>query len=44
VLTGIKPLPALPPLSSIKVQNINPYTWGSREDTINTWFTDNIVE
>jgi iron(III) transport system substrate-binding protein len=44
VLTGVKPLPALPPLSSIPVQNINPYTWGSREDTINTWFTDNIVE
>jgi iron(III) transport system substrate-binding protein len=44
VLTGVKPLPALPPLSSIPVQNINPYTWGAREDTINAWFTNNIVE
>ncbi len=44
VLTGVTPLKALPALSSIKVQTINPYTWGSREDTINTWFTDNIVE
>jgi iron(III) transport system substrate-binding protein len=44
VLTGVNPLKALPALSSIKVQTINPYTWGSREDTINTWFTDNIVE
>jgi iron(III) transport system substrate-binding protein len=44
VLQGVSPLSALPPLSSIHVQNINPYTWGAREDTVNTWFTDNIVE
>jgi iron(III) transport system substrate-binding protein len=44
VLQGVKPLPALPPLSSIPAQTINPYTWGSKEATINTWFTDNIVE
>ena len=44
VLQGINPLPSLPPLSSIPVQNINPYTWGPREDAINTWFTNNIVE
>ncbi|HTW08776.1 MAG TPA: extracellular solute-binding protein [Acidimicrobiales bacterium] len=44
VVQGVKPLPALPPLSSIPVQNINPYTWGAREETINAWFTDNIIE
>jgi len=44
VLQGVSPLSALPPLSSIPVQNINPYTWGAREDVINTWLTDNIVE
>ena len=38
------PLKALPALSSFKSQAINPYTWGAREDAINTWFTDNIVE
>jgi iron(III) transport system substrate-binding protein len=44
VLQGVSPLSALPPLSSIHVQNIDPYTWGAREDAVNTWFTDNIVE
>ncbi len=44
VLQGVNPLKALPALSSFKSQTINPYTWGSREDTVNTWFTDNIVE
>jgi iron(III) transport system substrate-binding protein len=44
VLAGVNPLKALPALSSFKSQTINPYTWGSRENTINTWFTDDIVE
>ncbi len=44
VLTGVQPLPALPPLTSVKVQVINPYTWGSREGQINTWFDSNIVQ
>jgi iron(III) transport system substrate-binding protein len=44
VIKGEAPLPALPPLSKVPAQNINPYTWGGREDMINTWFTDNIVE
>jgi iron(III) transport system substrate-binding protein len=44
LLTGVNPLKALPALSSFKSQTINPYAWGAREDTINTWFTDNIVE
>ncbi len=43
VIQGISPLPALPPLSSAKTQNINPYTWGPREAAINTWFDSTIV-
>jgi iron(III) transport system substrate-binding protein len=43
VLTGVNPLPSLPSLASVKTQTINPYTWGSQEATINTWFDSNIV-
>jgi iron(III) transport system substrate-binding protein len=44
VLQGVKPWSSLPPLSSLHVQNINPYVWGSREDTVNNWFTNSVVE
>lgn len=44
VLNGVKPLPALPSLASVHTQTINPYTWGSRENTINAWFDKNIVQ
>ncbi|WP_276938827.1 extracellular solute-binding protein [Ferrimicrobium acidiphilum] len=43
VLSGINPLPAVPSISSIKTQVVNPYKWGPQEGTINTWFTNNIV-
>jgi iron(III) transport system substrate-binding protein len=43
VVTGVNPLAALPSLSSVKTQSINPYTWGPQEGTINTWFDANIV-
>ncbi|HEX6448416.1 MAG TPA: extracellular solute-binding protein [Trebonia sp.] len=43
VITGVKPLPALPSLGATKTQTINPYTWGPQEGTINTWFDSNIV-
>ena len=43
VLQGTSPLPALPSLASVKTQTINPYMWGPREATINTWFDSNIV-
>ena len=43
VLQGVSPLAALPPLPSVTTQTINPYTWGSREANINTWFDANIV-
>src|SRR5487761_816767 len=35
VLDGVKPLGALPSLSGVHVQNINPYIWGSKENTVN---------
>jgi iron(III) transport system substrate-binding protein len=44
VLQGVNPLPALPSLSSVQTQTINPYTWGQQESTINTWFDSNIVK
>jgi iron(III) transport system substrate-binding protein len=43
VIQGVSPLPALPSLASVKTQSINPYTWGPREGTINTWFDSSIV-
>ena len=30
VLQGVSPLPALPSLSQVKTQTINPYTWGTQ--------------
>ncbi|HSZ39477.1 MAG TPA: extracellular solute-binding protein [Trebonia sp.] len=43
VRQGVSPLPALPSLSTVKTQTINPYTWGPQEGTINNWFDSNIV-
>ena len=43
VVQGVNPLPALPALGNVKTQTINPYTWGSQEGTLNTWFDSNIV-
>ncbi len=43
VVDGVNPLPALPSLSSVTTQSINPYTWGPQEGTINNWFDATIV-
>jgi iron(III) transport system substrate-binding protein len=43
VLQGVSPLAGLPSLASVATQTISPYTWGSREATVNTWFDANIV-
>ncbi len=43
VLTGVNPLSSLPSLASVKTQTVDPYTWGTQETTINTWFDSNIV-
>jgi len=42
VLNGVKPLPALPSLGSVSTQRIDPYTWGPRESSINSWFDSSI--
>lgn len=44
IVSGQKPLAALPSLSSVPTQSINPYVWGPRENSINSWFTDHIVQ
>ena len=44
VVQGVKPLPALPSLAEVKTQTIDPYTWGSREPSINSWFDAHIVQ
>ncbi len=43
VIQGVTPLSALPPLNGVQTQTIDPYTWGSKEASINTWFDSNIV-
>jgi iron(III) transport system substrate-binding protein len=44
VLKGVAPKAGVPSINKIKYQHINPYLWGSRENTVNTWFTNNIVQ
>src|SRR5580700_8889902 len=43
VLQDVSPLSSLPSLASVKTQSIDPYTWGPKEATINTWFDSSIV-
>jgi iron(III) transport system substrate-binding protein len=43
VLSGEAPSNSLlPALASVPMQTINPYVWGPLENTVNTWFTNNI--
>jgi iron(III) transport system substrate-binding protein len=41
---GVKPLPALPSITTVPTQVISASTWGPRENAINTWFTENILQ
>jgi iron(III) transport system substrate-binding protein len=43
IVQGVSPESALPALASVPTQAIDPYTWGPKEGTINTWFTNTIV-
>lgn len=43
VVQGVKPLKALPSVASVKSQTLDPYAWGPREPTINSWFDSHIV-
>lgn len=44
VAANTKPLPALPELSRISTQQVDPYVWGKKEAAINKWFSENIAE
>jgi len=44
VLKGISPLHGLPALNNVRTQTINPYVWGPREASINSWFDGSIVK
>lgn len=43
IVQGVAPQAALPALSSVPTQAIDPKVWGPQEGTINTWFTNTIV-
>jgi len=43
VVKHVKPLKALPSPKKVHFQTLNPYVWGPRESSINTWFDNNIV-
>ncbi len=44
LINGVAPLAALPALPTVPTQALDPYTWGPREASSNTWFTANIVQ
>ena len=44
VVDGVAPLPALPALSTVPAKTIDPYKWGALEDSINSWFVDNLAQ
>jgi iron(III) transport system substrate-binding protein len=44
VLKHDSPRPELPSLSSVKVQHTNPYVWGPKEASINSWFVNTITK
>lgn len=44
VAANTKPLPALPELSTVSTQQVDPYTWGKKEAAINKWFATNVAE
>ncbi|WP_133259805.1 ABC transporter substrate-binding protein [Streptacidiphilus pinicola] len=43
IVQGVSPDPELPALDSVPTQAIDPYVWGPKEGTVNTWFTNTIV-
>lgn len=43
VVSGVKASSALPPAGSVKSQTLDPYVWGLREPSVNSWFDSHIV-
>lgn len=43
VLAGVRPNAAVPSLTGVTVQSVDPAVWGLREAEIDRWFTDHVV-
>jgi iron(III) transport system substrate-binding protein len=43
VVTGVAPEAGLPSFASTNAYAINPYVWGPLQDSIDSWFTNNII-
>lgn len=44
LINGESPLAPLPPLSSVPTQTIDPNTWGPQQGSIDTWFTQHVIQ
>jgi iron(III) transport system substrate-binding protein len=44
IVNGVQPLPALPPMSSIQTQLVDPTVWGPKQAEVTQWFSDNIAQ
>jgi iron(III) transport system substrate-binding protein len=44
LINGESPLAPLPPLSSVPTQTIDPTVWGPQQASIDTWFTQHVVQ
>ena len=44
IVKGVAPRKALPPLTGVKTQTIDPYKWGNLENSVNAWFEQNIIQ
>lgn len=44
LVSGVAPLPILPPLASLPTQIVDAYVWGAKQIEIIQWFTDNIAQ
>jgi len=44
LVTGVEPLPGLPPISSVPTQVVDAYVWGAKANEVNQWFTENIAQ
>jgi iron(III) transport system substrate-binding protein len=43
IVTGVTPLPALPPLAPIQTEVLDAQQWGAKQGEITQWFSDNIA-
>jgi len=43
VVQGVTPVPLVPSASKLPIKELNPYVWGPRENSVNSWFTTNVA-